>query len=229
MLSFLSLTVTQISQVLPLWMQTASLSKPTLLKSCQRKVFLFLNNVKRVRWRDGWSVTWKRLSPAPLRDEDFRETRQNRKNKHPTYGKSLRGAHTHTRWNKYLSIKQARKSPSARHQSYPGVWCVFMSGWFEEIHSCRSRNNTGCTNLFSDCARRVNGGDDWQSLCVLMCFEFTQTTVRGLFYPPKIIIKKPMWYQATSNLFQSLSSSTGLKMLPPAVRHRNNTLRPPWI
>lgn len=121
MLSFLSLTVTQISQVLPLWMQTASLSKPTLLKSCQRKVFLFLNNVKRVRWRDGWSVTWKRLSPAPLRDEDFRETRQNRKNKHSTYGKSLRGAHTHTL--EQISVDKTSQKISQRSSSELS-WCL---------------------------------------------------------------------------------------------------------
>jgi len=41
------------------------------------------------------------LPPATLRDEDFRETRNNRKNKHPTYGKSLVRdkhitLHTHT-------------------------------------------------------------------------------------------------------------------------------------
>ncbi len=148
-------------------MQTASLSKPTLLKSCQRKVLLFLNNVKRVRWRDGWSVTWKRVSPAPLRAEDFRETRQNRKNKPPTYGKPLWGAQTHTVEQIYsMSIKYARKSPSARHQSYPGVWCLFMR---KLTAVDRSGHGTTRGALTYSQTASVPSTEAKDKVCVLMC------------------------------------------------------------
>ncbi len=117
--------LSQMSQVLPLWMQTASLSKPTLLKSCQRKVFLFLNNVKRVRWRDGWSVTWKRLSPAPLRDEDFRETRQNRKNKHPSI-REIPPRRAHTRALEQISVDKTSQKISQRSSSELSCCLMFV-------------------------------------------------------------------------------------------------------